>query len=211
MANDRTPLLHKSKTRRNGAIDQSRLVERAISKKMKVYGLICVATDPNASPRAIKEVKSEYLIRLELVREGEQVMGVHRGRIPLGEFLSKTAKKNAVADLDASPPGSDTPDRALKSGFVVVRDEKVRRAVLARASGRCEYCRKEGFLMPNGKRYLEAHHIIALGNQGRDRVDNVIALCAEHHREAHFGTVAEALEAEFIAKIPEPTKSKNAP
>lgn len=60
--------------------------------------------------------------------------------------------------------------------------------------------------MPNGKRYLEAHHIIALGNQGRDRVENVIALCAEHHREAHFGTDAEALEARFIERIQGPRK-----
>jgi 5-methylcytosine-specific restriction protein A len=182
-------------------VDQVRRIEQAISKKMKVYGLICVASDPNSSPRKIKEVRSEHLIRLELVREGDQVFGVHRGRILLGEFLNKSAKTNGVADLDAAPPGNDTPDRAFKSGYVVVRDEKVRRGVLTRASGKCEYCGREGFLMLNGRRYLEAHHIIALGNQGRDRMDNVIALCAGHHREAHFGTHAEALEDKFIELV----------
>ena len=211
IANGRTRLLPETGTRRNGAIDQKRLVGKAIAKKMRVYGLVCVAMDPTASPRKIKEVNSDYLIRLNLVREGEQVVGVHLARVPLGVFLNQTTKKGGLADLDAPPPGSDTADRALKSGFVVIRDEKVRRAVLVRASGRCEHCGKEGFLMPNGKRYVEAHHIIALGNQGRDRVDNVIALCADHHREAHFGTTAEALEAQFIKKIGALQKTGKAP
>ena len=152
MENERTPLLPKTGRRRNGAIDQARRVEQAISKKMKVYGLIWVATDPTASPRKIREINSEHLIRLDLVTDGDQVLGVHRGKVPLGEFLSKSAKRNGVADLDASPPGNDTPDLALKSGYVVIRDERVRRGVLARASGQCEYCQKEGFLTPNGRR-----------------------------------------------------------
>lgn len=55
--------------------------------------------------------------------------------------------------------------------------------------------------MSNGKRYTEAHHIIALSAQGKDVVENVIALCPEHHREAHFGVNAEKLETEFIKCI----------
>jgi 5-methylcytosine-specific restriction protein A len=52
--------------------------------------------------------------------------------------------------------------------------------------------------MANGRYYLEAHHIIALSGAGRDTVDNVIALCPEHHREAHYGADAESLERRFI-------------
>ena len=52
--------------------------------------------------------------------------------------------------------------------------------------------------MGNGSRYVEAHHIIALGNDGPDTPDNVIGLCPEHHRQAHFGANAEKLESEFM-------------
>ena len=40
-----------------------------------------------------------------------------------------------------------------------------------------------------------------MSNDGPDRVDNVIALCAHHHREAHYGRGAEKLEASFTAKL----------
>jgi 5-methylcytosine-specific restriction protein A len=55
---------------------------------------------------------------------------------------------------------------------------------------------------------LEAHHIIALCDSGRDTVDNVIALCPQHHRQAHYGKDAESLESEFI-KILEKLNSKS--
>ena len=40
--------------------------------------------------------------------------------------------------------------------------------------------------------YLETHHVIPLANDGADSIDNVIALCANCHREGHHG--ARALE-----------------
>jgi 5-methylcytosine-specific restriction enzyme A len=51
------------------------------------------------------------------------------------------------------------------------------------------------------ERYLEAHHVISLAENGDDSVDNVIALCPEHHREAHFVANGEALEADFLKVI----------
>lgn len=55
--------------------------------------------------------------------------------------------------------------------------------------------------MPNGQNYLEAHHIIALADDGEDTLRNVIALCPTHHREAHYGVQAEELEAMFIERL----------
>jgi predicted restriction endonuclease len=34
-----------------------------------------------------------------------------------------------------------------------------------------------------------------------DTVDNVIALCPNHHREAHFGTVADSLRDEMLRVV----------
>lgn len=48
---------------------------------------------------------------------------------------------------------------------------------------------------------LETHHIIALAKDGADRITNVIGLCADHHREAHFGALREELEKKMITKV----------
>lgn len=111
--------------------------------------------------------------------------------------------QTALDDLGATPEGNGTPDRAKRMAHVYQRDPAVRAHVVKRARGRCEYCGRQGFLLPNGKGYVEAHHIIALARQGPDTLENVIALCAEHHREAHFGTEAEQLELACLKSLSE--------
>lgn len=115
-------------------------------------------------------------------------------------IANKKFKNPGLNDLDI-PEGTDTPDRALTSGWTVIRDPKVRAYVIKKSKGMCEYCGRLGFKLKSGRFYVEAHHIIALANQGKDKIDNVIALCPEHHREAHFGLEAEALEQKFIACV----------
>jgi hypothetical protein len=117
------------------------------------------------------------------------------------KLTSSGKAKDGLNDLDDIPAGNATPDRASATSWFVVRDAKVRAYVLKQAKGKCEYCGSKGFLMKNGLRYLEAHHVISLSTKGKDTVDNVIALCPFHHREAHFGQNADALEEEFLARI----------
>ena len=109
-----------------------------------------------------------------------------------------STNENALDDLSDAPEGSQLPDRATVITNVIKRDNRVRAYVLERAKGRCEFCHVQGFLTANGEYYLEAHHIISLCDSGRDTVENVIALCPQHHRQAHYGVDAESLETEFI-------------
>jgi HNH endonuclease len=104
---------------------------------------------------------------------------------------------DAIDDLtpDRGLLGSTSPERMIERISRFVRNQAVRDQALARAKGRCELCNEEGFLMTNGKRYLETHHIQALGEEGPDTRDNVIALCANDHRAAHFSVDREALAA----------------
>ncbi len=70
---------------------------------------------------------------------------------------------------------------------VYERSAKVRQAALKRAGGNCEWCGKKGFLTSAGSIFLETHHIHPLSEKGEDSIYNVIALCPNHHREAHYG------------------------
>jgi HNH endonuclease len=125
-----------------------------------------------------------------------------RKQIPHDDLLHYLAYAEADTDSDAlDDMGTDAPDRAKTTGWVYARDPQIRKLVIKRAKGRCEYCGKLGFKKPDDKRYLESHHIIALANEGVDRMTNVIALCPNDHREAHFGERGAELEKAMIAKV----------
>jgi predicted HNH restriction endonuclease len=87
------------------------------------------------------------------------------------------------------------------TGKRYARDLRIRAAVIKRAGRRCEYCGKLGFKCADGSRYLEGHHILALAKQGADLMTNVIAICAQDHREAHFGGRRVEMSKEMIAKV----------
>jgi hypothetical protein len=103
---------------------------------------------------------------------------------------------DAIDDL-----GTDSPAYTTFRGKRYARNPQVRAAVKQRANGKCEYCGEEGFKCADGSRYLECHHILALADEGADRMNNVIAICPRDHREAHFGELHAKIEAEMIAKV----------
>jgi len=75
-------------------------------------------------------------------------------------------------------------------GTAYNRSAEVRRYVLSRAKGKCEFCSIEGFTLADGSTYLETHHVIPLADEGKDSPSNVAALCPNHHKEAHYGQAA---------------------
>lgn len=99
-----------------------------------------------------------------------------------------------------SIPDLNQTSRIDKTSSVHVRDSRVRDAVLARADGLCEYCGVEGFMAKGGYLYLETHHIIPLSEGGPDTKENVIAICANDHRMAHYGESREDMR-ECFTKV----------
>lgn len=51
--------------------------------------------------------------------------------------------------------------------------------------GNCQICEKS-FIKENGENYSEAHHLIPLSKGGTQKEDNVIIICANHHRMLHY-------------------------
>ena len=111
-------------------------------------------------------------------------------------FLS--VSRSGVHDLDQSEIGNTDPEYRKRMAGSYVRRAKVRRDVLNRANGFCEYRGCSTFSNPKGVPFLETHHVILLSEQGLDKPSNVIALCPNHHREAHFGENWVSLQNEFI-------------
>ena len=79
------------------------------------------------------------------------------------------------------------PGKSVRQSEVFKRSPGVRVRVLARAEGKCEWCSQSGFISASGGVYLETHHVIPLAEGGGDTVANVVALCPNHRKEAHYG------------------------
>lgn len=76
--------------------------------------------------------------------------------------------------------------RSVDSAGSFVRDQYIKEYAKRRAHGICQLCDQPApFTDSNGNPYLEAHHVIWLGEGGDDSIDNVVALCPNCHRKMH--------------------------
>jgi 5-methylcytosine-specific restriction protein A len=197
-------LLHEGPwMKRPGGVQLNKDVEVALAAGLETLGILCHAVDPSKEPRKREYFDEKSLLALNLVRQNEEVMAVITGEVdveaaingPVAEYTSE--RKSAIDDLDGVPEGALVPEQLRMECLAYKRNRMVRNYVVNRAKGRCEYCGVQGFLMANGSRYIEAHHILGLGANGPDTVANVIGLCPGHHREAHFGENALSLNESF--------------
>jgi hypothetical protein len=123
------------------------------------------------NPKEIKEINTD--------REGK-----------LFEDKLNAAKQLSSAEnitLISSYP--EYPTKIITQSSSYNRNPHVVVEVLRRAQGKCEYCLKTApfIKIANKEPYLEVHHILPLSENGKDTVENAIALCPNCHRNAHHG------------------------
>lgn len=101
---------------------------------------------------------------------------------------AKDLKKKNIRELRKSAV-TQAPKNATKSEKLVItnyRSQAIKLYVIARSKGICEACKiKAPFETKNGP-YLECHHLYRLADGGPDDPRNVIAVCPNCHRRAHF-------------------------
>lgn len=81
------------------------------------------------------------------------------------------------------------PRTSVTSVIYYYRNRFVAAQALARAAGKCEACHQSAPFTraSNGNPYLEIHHKQRLADDGDDTLANVLALCPNCHRKAHYG------------------------
>jgi 5-methylcytosine-specific restriction protein A len=114
------------------------------------------------------------------------------------DMESPAEEEPNLSIADQFDAGSDDPSRTVRVISLIGRDPAVRRTVLTRSRGVCEFCNAPGFRMADGRLYLETHHVVPLADGGADRAWNVAALCPNDHREAHFGERSEAIRRDLL-------------
>ena len=65
--------------------------------------------------------------------------------------------------------------------------------------------------MSDGSMFVETHHIIPLAEGGYDIENNVVALCPNHHREAHYGSDRAAMQQKLMGRFGENNAERFAP
>lgn len=106
--------------------------------------------------------------------------------------------------MSAKPlPIPEQPNKVETKGTTTFqRDSEVVKAAKRRAAdGRCELCQKEGFRTAGGGFYLEGHHVIPLNCGGLDDERNVVAICPDDHRKAHYGEDRHVLRDRMIWEV----------
>jgi len=112
-----------------------------------------------------------------------------------------TALKSTENVTQFTEPNTEPtePTKRTSSGTTTfLRDSEVVRVAKLRANGICEYCGQQGFETAQGGFYLEAHHVIPLSCNGDDQEWNIVAICPDDHRKAHFGVDRSKMRDELI-------------
>jgi 5-methylcytosine-specific restriction protein A len=124
-----------------------------------------------------------------------------------GQFvLTRGIQQPKLVDqFDIDPEIQVPAEKHKVSADVFNRSPEVRRIVLQRANGKCEFCGENGFKTSSGFLFLETHHIIPLSQNGPDTIHNVAAICPNHHREAHYGQNAGIIREALTKRITEST------
>lgn len=122
--------------------------------------------------------------------EGKRRLGLRRHdtglpEVSLSEAMVHSGQTAEPASVMQAAPGG--PAYYLAMTKVFLRDFGVVERARQRAAGRCEHCGNPApFLTGAGLPYLEVHHVVPLSKDGPDSLDNVLALCPNCHRQAHF-------------------------
>jgi 5-methylcytosine-specific restriction protein A len=188
-----------------GAYELRRHFPLATAHDAEVFGVFCHPIDSDAVRRERQYFNEHELVRLRIhevngdwIAEIGEVVSVNQVRAGLHV---DAIHGDAIKDIDV-PLGQANPTTVPTSpGRRIIRDAMVRQYVLSRAEGKCEFCNSLGFLQVGGRRYLECHHIENLAEGGADTIDNVIAVCANDHRAAHFGVDMIEINNKMLKKV----------
>jgi hypothetical protein len=107
-----------------------------------------------------------------------------RRRRPSGDELELLARIAAIDAENGLAPPLDVEALAVR----YERDHTLTTLLKRLRGGACQVC-GSSFVTKAGGSYTECHHLEQLANGGLDVSRNMLVLCANHHRQFHYGRV----------------------
>lgn len=105
------------------------------------------------------------------------------GSKELKDLRNKNLEELRAAVLNKAPLTSSAKE---KREIAYYRSEALKVYVIVRARGLCEGCGSEAPFQTKKGPFLECHHLHRLADGGPDHPINVVALCPNCHRRAHY-------------------------
>lgn len=210
----------------NSAYQMDEVIKQAFRKKLKVR--VCIV-DSKMSSSELEASSADYRIldtnawalRYEMLTGDYEVRrGPRASTSPIpNEFLPSEPEKYPAPfvrpEITATSYGVGVVDQFIQDSCqsepVVVsklereRSAEIRQLVMARSEGRCEWCNEPGFKKHDGQIYLESHHVVPLCEDGADSIANVIALCPNDHRRAHYSEGRADMAEKMLSRVQERT------
>lgn len=125
--------------------------------------------------------------------------GVSEPRPSYGSKNVKCLKKKSTKELrDAAlETASKSASPKEKREVAYYRSQALKMYVVARSKGRCEGCGEKAPFKTKSGPFLECHHLHRLADGGPDHPKNVVALCPNCHRRAHFSLDSESYNSQL--------------
>lgn len=167
-----------------------------------------------ARPLTIERLREEQPGLSRLLLDGFQAASFPISADDFHAVLDLLGEDHDAIAAEVAEDGADTLDRlaALESKFLHASPEvktRVSKGIergpigteVKRLNGfRCQLCEALGhnpigFRKRNGEPYVEAHHVMPVHRKeiGSLSAANIVTLCANHHREVHYGDVDFAI------------------
>jgi len=133
------------------------------------------------------QLMREVLLQFEPMVSAPSTLSEHERAF--AEAVRRSLNDNGAARDRRLARAKRLPTAITVQTTVFVRNEDVVAAVLLRAAGMCERCKREAPFKRarDSTPYLEVHHRVPLARGGEDSVENAAALCPNCHRQAHYG------------------------
>jgi len=125
--------------------------------------------------------KNGSLILLEK-KENEAEENIGSAESYDNDILDEQIEKDFFDDFDV--PENET---VIERKNRIKRYKKIVNLLKRKYEYKCQIC-DYSFQMNNGNNYCEAHHIKMLAKNGKQSPENVIILCANHHRMFHYAS-----------------------
>lgn len=160
----------------------------------------CLGYEEVTRPDAAGVNRRAYVFHLDL--SAGVAKGVQSPKANYTEPNLKTLKKKSLNELRAAALEPSVVNSAPKEKkqLAYYRSEALKLYVIARSKGFCEACHSAAPFKTNTGPYLECHHMHRVADGGPDHPENVIALCPNCHRKAHYAVDAKIFN-EGLQKI----------
>ena len=119
----------------------------------------------------------DYLPIIKIVSQSDVVLSNEAEDLELQEL-----RKQFTEDMDPEMLKNISEEKMVQ---LVKRYKSIVNMLKQKHGYKCQIC-GQSFQMDNEKYYCEAHHLIPISEDGSQSPENVIILCANHHRMFHY-------------------------